>query len=323
MKKGILTTICFILVSLFATSCEEKEHICNYSYVDYDESFHYAMCKENNAHIVKQEHNYEYVSTLKKATDYKAGEDQYKCSNCGRIQIRKTNPLKEGSYDLEVIDDRFLKEKISDATAIYYKSDSLGNYGNENDVFEYSIIPSEYTEVSYIESDGTQIINTEVNAKVGLSSEIKCYFPTISYYQAILCARTKDARLYMLHVDSSKIYLGLSTAKEVSAAVAKQDLVYKTVLEDGKQEMYCNGAKIYSGTAASTLNLNKPLYLFGNNYESDLQYAWCKMYYCKIWDEGTLIRSYVPVVRNEDGLSGLYDLVDNKFLCYRKNNFKL
>ena len=38
-----------------------------------------------------------------------------------------------------------------------------------------------------------------------------------------------------------------------------------------------------------------------------------KWYYIKVYRSGTLVRDYVPCVRNSDGVAGLYDKVENKF----------
>lgn len=38
-----------------------------------------------------------------------------------------------------------------------------------------------------------------------------------------------------------------------------------------------------------------------------------KWYYIKVYRSGTLVRDFVPVVRNSDGVAGLYDKVENKF----------
>lgn len=37
-----------------------------------------------------------------------------------------------------------------------------------------------------------------------------------------------------------------------------------------------------------------------------------KLYYCKIWDNGSLVRNFVPC-KNTSGILGLYDIVNNVF----------
>ena len=38
-----------------------------------------------------------------------------------------------------------------------------------------------------------------------------------------------------------------------------------------------------------------------------------KLYYMEIYDNGTLVRYFVPCVRESDGEIGLYDIVNQKF----------
>ena len=38
-----------------------------------------------------------------------------------------------------------------------------------------------------------------------------------------------------------------------------------------------------------------------------------RCYYFKIWDNGTLIRDLIPAKRISDGVTGLYDIVNDKF----------
>lgn len=44
----------------------------------------------------------------------------------------------------------------------------------------------------------------------------------------------------------------------------------------------------------------------------------CKVWFCKIYDNGTLVRDFVPVVRKPDGEAGFFDTVNNQF--YGKKN---
>ena len=37
------------------------------------------------------------------------------------------------------------------------------------------------------------------------------------------------------------------------------------------------------------------------------------LYYCKIWEKGTLVRYMVPALRNSDSVAGMYDIVNGVF----------
>ena len=56
------------------------------------------------------------------------------------------------------------------------------------------------------------------------------------------------------------------------------------------------------------------MYIFACNNNGAL-YAPCtaKIYYCKIYENDSLVRDYVPCIDTQLGVAGFYDLVDNRF----------
>lgn len=65
----------------------------------------------------------------------------------------------------------------------------------------------------------------------------------------------------------------------------------------------------------ATYTVTRPMYIFAMNqgtFNSD-QIARMKLYYMKIYDSNTLVRDFVPCVRERDSKPGLYDLVNNVF----------
>jgi hypothetical protein len=64
---------------------------------------------------------------------------------------------------------------------------------------------------------------------------------------------------------------------------------------------------------ASTFTAPSNLILFGINRSGSKMLGLGRIYSCQIWNDGTLIRNYIPVVRKSDGKAGLYDKVNNVF----------
>ena len=56
-----------------------------------------------------------------------------------------------------------------------------------------------------------------------------------------------------------------------------------------------------------------------NNNGSTSQGLQGKIYSCKIWDNGTLIRNYIPCKRNSDNKIGMYDIVNDTFSSSANN----
>lgn len=70
-----------------------------------------------------------------------------------------------------------------------------------------------------------------------------------------------------------------------------------------------------SGTLPSaTFTSPKTMCLFAINRTNGLTKSPTgKIYMLKVYDNGTLVRDFVPVVRSRDGVAGLYDMVEHKF----------
>ena len=85
------------------------------------------------------------------------------------------------------------------------------------------------------------------------------------------------------------------------------DTVNSTFTYDGVSTSYTQ--------AAFDCNLN--YYLFArNDYLNStysVTYAKMKIYQCKIYASGVLVRNYIPVIRNSDNKPGMYDVLNKTF----------
>ena len=68
-------------------------------------------------------------------------------------------------------------------------------------------------------------------------------------------------------------------------------------------------------TYTNSFNLNMNFWLFRRNANSeDLKYySYNKLYYFRMYQNGTLVRDFIPCYRNSDNEAGLYDLINNIF----------
>ena len=85
------------------------------------------------------------------------------------------------------------------------------------------------------------------------------------------------------------------------------------VFKQNKNQVYYDGSLLGSWTS-STWSSSYNLYLFGRNSSGTLNDASdSTIYYCKIWNNGTLVRNFIPVQsRNSSTVIGLYDKANNK-----------
>jgi hypothetical protein len=68
-----------------------------------------------------------------------------------------------------------------------------------------------------------------------------------------------------------------------------------------------------SGETPESYSCELPFYIFGmNKYGSVYKIANMKLYYIKIWDNGTLVRDFIPVL-DENNVACLYDKVSGTY----------
>ena len=74
--------------------------------------------------------------------------------------------------------------------------------------------------------------------------------------------------------------------------------------------------RIQGYSASSTITSPYTMTLFGQRENSDVRYeenGFYKLYGCKMWENGVLIRDFIPCYSRSNGIPGLYDLVNKKF----------
>lgn len=97
---------------------------------------------------------------------------------------------------------------------------------------------------------------------------------------------------------------------------------YKATTIGNRRTVYIDGVEVYAITSHPT-KLGH-IYLFGCNENDSGSVTNVNgirtIYYCKIWNTGTLVRDFVAVRRIEDGEVGFFDKITNQF--YTSSNGK-
>lgn len=83
------------------------------------------------------------------------------------------------------------------------------------------------------------------------------------------------------------------------------------LIDKNKNVTTINGGNAVTA-AATTFSAGSPLVLFGVNTAGTITYGKVTIHRAKIYDNGTLVRDFVPV-RNSSGTLGLYDTVNGTF----------
>jgi len=188
-------------------------------------------------------------------------------------------------------------------------------------------LPAGYTELQYIESRGTQYIDTGVYAS---SNNVEIYLKTqlvgkatkeedlISNYGDGLSASTKGRLVIGYYTDYIFAYARNSGSVENNAKMAPTNI--NDVLEIYAKYDYNNSTKTLtingiSSTAPYTHGASTDAYtfdLFRQKDGSSTSFFTGKMYNCKIIIDGILAFNGIPA-KNSDGVVGLYDMVSGQF----------
>ena len=174
---------------------------------------------------------------------------------------------------------------------------------------------SKYTLLEYIQCTGTQYINTMFTPKHTTSVEMTVAFDKISVNSTLWCARTSvDSNTFStFYIANTGIRTDYNTTKIATGKTFS--IGQKVTIKQNKNVLSINGAAVSTHTLTS---FNAPYHLTlmasyaGSSIGSLSNYGYYKLYECKIWDNGTLVRHFLPCKR-ADGIIGLYDNVNNTF----------
>ena len=192
--------------------------------------------------------------------------------------------------------------------------------------------PDQYTIVSYVESDGSQHIDTNISGGTNAAYEIvfdpsstvarnyEQYFGgdktsiVPKFYNETSSSYASGARI----ASSTIVFTNGNTAFTVSNNSTLGQLVQ--VRYENPNSIYYNGTQI-AGNNSSVENAGwgtLSWYIFANHGEG-LRSS-MRLYELKMYTNGEIVRYYIPVVRNSDGVVGLYDTVSNNFFISSTGN---
>lgn len=171
-------------------------------------------------------------------------------------------------------------------------------------------IPSDLVELEYIESTGTQYIDTGFKPNQDTRISITVDFPRSSttwLYGGRTAAGSNSFGFLCLNGNTYRF----DYASSMNELTAKP--TGKFILDSNKNKCYINNELIFT-TTYKTFTSPVSMYIFNvNNNGSAKEGSSAKLYNCKIYDNGTLIRDFIPVKRISDNGYGLWDKVTKAF----------
>lgn len=181
-----------------------------------------------------------------------------------------------------------------------------------------SILPSEYQQVEYIQSSGTQVINTNVVMNQDTKIEVVEQIIDLTAGQAsypVFGSRN-------IPIDKNKLGYWVSNTYTVAynfgtvdtgfLSTTNAQLKHKITID---KENFTFNDITFTNTNNSDFETTEPGYILAMNQTNAPlnRGVSLKLYSFKIWNNNILQRDFIPCYRISDNVIGLYDLVGNQF----------
>ena len=202
---------------------------------------------------------------------------------------------------------------------VFYENKGTGSFGS--DVLDLSA----YTQVEYIQSTGTQYIDTGFYAKPTTSVEIDFQFTDLTVQQRLFGYTIKTNSStdlgfsHGVYINGNGYYAYSYTdggGNWISTETKPTTDRTKLVMDGKARTLTISGGSTYSGSlkGSPTKDAQLSMYIMADHRaDSSGWNGKFKLYHFKVWDNGAIARNFIPVMRSSDSVYGLYDTVNKVF----------
>lgn len=176
------------------------------------------------------------------------------------------------------------------------------------------MLPTGYTRLEYIESTGTQYINTgfkpNQDTRVVMDFQFASEYSSLGANEIFGTRTSASSKTYAIQWNTANNYFQHFYYNGYDN-LSFGDFEKRQIAELNRNMMYLDGVAHERTYAA--FQCDYPLYLSALNQAGTTNYfAAIRIYSCKIYDNGALVRNYIPA-KNSSGVIGLYDDANAKF----------
>lgn len=175
-----------------------------------------------------------------------------------------------------------------------------------------NMLPPEYTRLEYIESSGTQYIDTMVLPNQNSRVVLDAYFLEGTETKAIFGARNDTNKV----LDAFGLWNSTGTHFSTYYAASSSDVAVvptgRHKIDKNRNVTTIDDVSVEQEKVDFQANYSLVLFSFNNSDGTDERMVSMRLYSCKIYDNGVLIRNYVPC-KNKNGTLGLYDMINRRF----------
>lgn len=172
-------------------------------------------------------------------------------------------------------------------------------------------LPEGYTQIKYIQSSGSQYIDSNVvpnqNTRLEMKIDMLSNDTTVGIFGGRTSADNSSFVLWKISETAFRSDYGNTT--KVNVDVNPRGIIE---IDKNKNKTTINDTTVTHSTTNFTASCSLTLFAVNNNNVIDPRKVSAKMYFCKIYNGTTLIRDFIPC-KNNKNVFGLYDLVNNKF----------
>lgn len=180
---------------------------------------------------------------------------------------------------------------------------------NNDVVWEKKRLPAEYQEVEYIESTGTQYIDTGIASTRYITTSLDMQFTEYSSSSMIIIAWSTGAGRWFGKGGLNTYSGGNDAVSDVDALLRKEIEVFFTPSTTG----FTIDGVTYSKAVTSSKSNGYTLFAGRNVSSGVAYYASAKLYKATIQENGETIRDFIPCYRKIDKKPGLYDVFNDVF----------
>lgn len=178
-------------------------------------------------------------------------------------------------------------------------------------------LPSGYTKLAYIQSSGTQRLDTDFkptgNTRIVFDFQMVNQSTT---QQALFGSRPGTTGRFTVFTGTSTD--ALQAEYNTQSSLNKSGDTIAGLNTNNRNTIELSNSLTVNGVVVNTIDVVEftstyNLWLFANNNAGTTQLSSAmKLYACQIYDNGTLVRDFIPCV-NESGAVGLYDVITRAF----------
>lgn len=208
-------------------------------------------------------------------------------------------------------DNATYKVGSTDVSAIYL--------GNDLVYAPSSGLPSGYTQVEYVENQNEAYINTlfKPNQDTRIVAEMQCVTSTDSVMHFGAGGWDRVDGMWLTYETGISGTLHVAWLGQTTWSTYGNGDYNKHTYDWNKNELYKDNVFVGSSTYGTYQSLNN-LAIFANlqgegNEQVGGLYMKGKLFSFKIYDNGTLVRDFIPCTRDSDSKAGVYDIVNNVF----------